>query len=135
MTLFWSSRPVGDSGKGAIPANANLTLRTAKRLQKIVLIGALVIVHAANAGTIALDAALSRTLEKNPEIVQARLALEQAAGRRLVLRSTAYPDVKLQVPAGVQGGKRADEPSVRLAELIFKIQRLGDSRFISPRQH
>jgi outer membrane protein TolC len=69
--------------------------------------------HRLPANTITLDAALSRTLEKNPEIVQARLALEEAAGRRLVFRSTAYPDVKIQVPAGVQGGQRADEPPVR----------------------
>ncbi len=62
---------------------------------------------------ITLDAALSRTLEKNPEIVQARLALEQAAGRRLVFRSTGLPDVRLQGLAGVQGGKRADEPTLR----------------------
>jgi outer membrane protein TolC len=66
-----------------------------------------------HANAITLDAALSRTLEKNPEIVQARLALEQAAGRRLIFRSAAYPDFRLQVPAGVQGGKRADEPPVR----------------------
>jgi outer membrane protein TolC len=66
-----------------------------------------------SANAITLDAALSRTLEKNPEIVQARLALEQAAGRRLVFRSIAFPDVRMQVPVGVQGGKRADEPPVR----------------------
>ena len=65
------------------------------------------------AHAIALDAALSRTLEKNPEIVQARLALEQAAGRRLVFRSTMYPDVRMQGALGVQGGKRADEPPLR----------------------
>ncbi len=60
-----------------------------------------------------LDAALSRTLEKNPEIIQARIALEQAAGRRLVFRSTTLPDVRIQGLAGVQGGKRADEPTIR----------------------
>jgi outer membrane protein TolC len=60
-----------------------------------------------------LDAALSTTLEKNPEIVQARIALEQAAGRRLILRSNALPDFKMQGLAGVQGGKRADEPTIR----------------------
>src|SRR4051812_27761049 len=65
------------------------------------------------ARAITLDAALSRTLEKNPEIAQARIALEQAAGRRLVLRSNALPDVRLQGLAGVQGGKRADEPPIR----------------------
>ncbi|MFL6590284.1 MAG: TolC family protein [Chthoniobacterales bacterium] len=62
---------------------------------------------------ITLDAALSRTLEKNPEIVQARIALEQAAGRRLVLRSTGLPDVKIQGVAGAQGGSRADEPPLQ----------------------
>ena len=65
------------------------------------------------ANAITLDAALSRTLEKNPQIIQARLALEQAAGRRLVLRSTAYPDIRIQGLAGVQGGKRADEPPLQ----------------------
>jgi outer membrane protein TolC len=67
----------------------------------------------ANASTITLDTALSRTLEKNPEIIQARLALEQAAGRRLVFRSTMFPDVRMQGALGVQGGKRADEPPLR----------------------
>jgi outer membrane protein TolC len=62
---------------------------------------------------ITLDAALARTLEKNPEIVQARIALEQAAGHRLVFHSTALPDLKLQGLAGLQGGKRADEPTLR----------------------
>jgi len=66
-----------------------------------------------SANPVTLNAALSRTLEKNPEIVQARLALEQAAGRRLVFRSTGYPDVKIQLQAGLQGGKRADEPPVQ----------------------
>ena len=65
------------------------------------------------AKTVTLDAALSRTLEKNPQIIEARLALEQAAGRRLVLRSIAYPDIRIQGVAGAQGGKRADEPSIQ----------------------
>lgn len=62
---------------------------------------------------ITLDAALARTLERNPEIVQARIALEAAAGRRLVVRSNALPDIRIQGVAGVQGGKRADEPPVQ----------------------
>lgn len=65
------------------------------------------------ANTITLETALSRTLEKNPEIVQARLALEQAAGRRLVFRSNMFPDLSMQVAAGLQGGKRPDEPTLR----------------------
>jgi len=62
---------------------------------------------------ITLDAALATTLEKNPEIAQARIALEQAAGRRLVLRSNALPDVRIQGVAGVQGGKRAGESGIQ----------------------
>ena len=69
--------------------------------------------RSASANTITLETALSRTLEKNPEIVQARLAVEQAAGRRLVFRSTMFPDMNLQGALGVQGGKRADEPTIR----------------------
>jgi outer membrane protein len=65
------------------------------------------------ANTITLETALSRTLEKNPEIIQARLALEQAAGRRLVFRANMYPDVSIQGALGVQGGKRPDEPTLR----------------------
>jgi outer membrane protein TolC len=111
--IFCSRRPVGDAGTRAAAIKANLTLRTAKRLQKTLLFGAFAFTCASNTNAITLDAALSRTLEKNPEIVQARLALEQAAGRRLVLRSTAFPDVKLQGLLGLQGGKRADEPTLR----------------------
>jgi outer membrane protein TolC len=65
------------------------------------------------APALTLDAALATTLEKNPEIAQARIALEQAAGRRLVFRSNALPDLKIQGVAGVQGGDRADEPAIR----------------------
>src|SRR4051812_8045688 len=54
------------------------------------------------ARAITLDAALSRTLEKNPEVAQARIALEQAAGHRLVFRSTGLPDVRIQGLAGVR---------------------------------
>jgi outer membrane protein TolC len=67
----------------------------------------------ASASALTLDAALATTLEKNPEIVQARLALEQAAGRRLVLRANGLPDFKIQGLLGVQGGKRADQPTIR----------------------
>jgi outer membrane protein TolC len=58
---------------------------------------------------ISLDAALAKTLEKNPAIVQAKMAVEQAAGRRLVLRSNGLPNARLQGLLGVQGGKRAGD--------------------------
>jgi outer membrane protein TolC len=104
---------VGDAGKRADAADVDLALRMAKRLQKAAFISALVFLGLAKANAITLDAALSRTLEKNPEIAQARIALEQAAGRRLVFHSTTLPDLKIQGLAGVQGGKRANEPPLR----------------------
>ena len=65
-------------------------------------------------GSITLDGVLNTTLEKNPAIQQAKSNLEQAAGRRLVLRSIIWPNLKSNVPAGVQGGHRAGENSTRV---------------------
>ena len=39
------------------------------------------------AHAVTLDAALAQTLENNPRILQAKTALEEAAGARLILRS------------------------------------------------
>src|SRR5205085_11516875 len=64
---------------------------------------------APNAHALTLDEALARRLEKNPTILDAKLALEQAAGRRLVLRSHGLPDTRIQILAGDQGGKRAGQ--------------------------
>jgi outer membrane protein TolC len=66
------------------------------------------------APAITLDRVLKTTLEKNPAIQRAKANLEQAAGRRLVLRSIAWPNVKVGVPAGVQGGDRAGDNSTKL---------------------
>ena len=63
--------------------------------------------HSSHALT--LDAVLRTTVEKNPEIVRARHALEQAAGRRLVLRAIGLPDAVIGVVGGDQGGHRAGE--------------------------
>ncbi len=41
---------------------------------------------------ITLETAFQRTLENNPTIQEAKVRLEQAAGRRVVLRAIAYPD-------------------------------------------
>ena len=62
---------------------------------------------------ITLDAALARTLEKNPAIQEAKARLEEAVGRRLILRSSALPNAGFAIPAGVQGGKRAGENTVQ----------------------
>jgi outer membrane protein TolC len=114
--FFCSRRPAGDANVGGAFAPrlfaATPTLRIAKRLQKI-LVTALLLFCVTKANALTLDAALATTLEKNPEIVQARLALEQAAGRRLVLRANGLPDFKIQGLLGVQGGKRADQPTIR----------------------
>src|SRR5256885_14876466 len=63
---------------------------------------------------ITLDEVLNSTLEKNPAIQQAKANLERAAGRRLVLRSIVWPNLKLNLPAGVQGGHRAGENSTKI---------------------
>ena len=68
----------------------------------------------ATAPAVTLDEVLNTTLQKNPEIQRARLNLEQAAGHRLVFRSIIWPNVKMNVPAGVQGGDRAGSTSTKL---------------------
>ncbi|MDQ2658852.1 MAG: TolC family protein [Verrucomicrobiota bacterium] len=91
---------------------------------------AFVLCFASGARAITLEAALARTLEKNPVIQDARIRLEEAAGQRLVLRATALPDVKISIPLGVQGGHRAGENSVQpfaFAQGYFR-QPLFDAR-------
>ena len=63
----------------------------------------------AQAPAITLDEALARTLERNPSIRAERLALEAASGRRLVYRSIQWPDARLNLVAGDQGGQRAGQ--------------------------
>jgi outer membrane protein TolC len=53
------------------------------------------------------------TLDNNPEILEAKAGLERAAGQRLVFRSIVWPDIELNVPAGVQYGHRAGESGVK----------------------
>jgi outer membrane protein TolC len=81
---------------------------------RLALVGtAFFISGAASVNAITLDAALAKTLEKNPAILEAKIAVEQAAGRRLVLRSIGLPDARIQGLAGVQGGKRAGQPNTQ----------------------
>lgn len=63
---------------------------------------------------ITLDETLKATLDNNPEIQQAKLKVEQASGRRLVFRSVIWPSLKMNVPAGLQGGDRAGSTSTKL---------------------
>jgi len=75
----------------------------------IALVGASFLSISSAARGVTLDTLLQITLEKNPAIQQAKAHLEEAAGKRLVLRSIMWPDANLRVPAGVQGGQRAGE--------------------------
>jgi outer membrane protein TolC len=121
--LFCSRRPpchaeawqrrVGDAGKRTDGFITNPTLRIAKRLQKTAVVSAFIFSCGASVNAISLDAALAKTLEKNPVILEAKIAVEQAAGRRLVLRSNGLPDIRIQAFAGVQGGKRAGQPDTQ----------------------
>ena len=65
------------------------------------------------AGAVTLETILQTSLERNPDIQEAKSGLEQAAGKRLVFRSVAWPGVELGVPAGVQMGHRAGESGVK----------------------
>lgn len=58
-----------------------------------------------------LEALMQKTVEENPDVQQARLNLEKASGRRLVLRSVGLPDAAIGVVAGDQGGHRSGENS------------------------
>ena len=62
---------------------------------------------------VTLETVLQTSLERNPDIQAAKSGLEQAAGKRLVFRSVAWPDIELGVPAGVQMGHRAGESGVK----------------------
>jgi outer membrane protein TolC len=60
-----------------------------------------------------LDVALRRTIDDNPEIQQARIELERAAGARLIFRSVALPDAYIGVAGGAQGGHRAGQDPIQ----------------------
>jgi outer membrane protein TolC len=83
--------------------------------QHICLVGSLILIacFVYPAGAVMLETVLQTSLERNPDIQEAKSGLEQAAGKRLVFRSVAWPDVELGVPAGVQMGHRAGESGVK----------------------
>ncbi len=74
---------------------------------------ALVLCFPSGVPALTLEAAFARALEKNPAILEAKARLEEAAGRRLILRASALPNAAMMIPAGVQGGKRAGEKPVQ----------------------
>ena len=83
--------------------------------QHICLLGSLILIacFVYPAGAVTLETVLQTSLERNPDIQEAKSGLEQAAGKRLVFRSVAWPDIELGVPAGVQMGHRAGESGVK----------------------
>ena len=62
---------------------------------------------------VTLHEVLRATLNNNPAILEAKAGLERAAGQRLVFRSIVWPDLDVNVPAGVQYGHRAGESGVK----------------------
>jgi len=60
---------------------------------------------------VTLDALMRKTAEKNLAIAEARLAVEQATGKRVVLRAVALPTLGVGVVAGDLGGSRAGQAS------------------------
>ena len=79
-------------------------------MKRTALVGVLLLFCAVGVSdAITLETVLQTTLDKNPAIQQAKLNLEQAAGQRLILRSVIWPSAQIDVPGGVQGGKRAGE--------------------------
>jgi outer membrane protein len=83
--------------------------------QHICLVGSLILIacFVYPAGAVTLETVLQTSLERDPDIQEAKSGLEQAAGKRLVFRAVAWPDVELGVPAGVQMGHRAGESGVK----------------------
>jgi outer membrane protein TolC len=77
------------------------------------IIGIAFIASLSKAQAVTLEQVLQTTLEKNPTIRQAKARLEEAAGRRLELRSIAWVDARIGIPAGVQGGHRAGESGTK----------------------
>ena len=89
---------------------------TGKRLQLagvhfLILVFTTSFAHPTSAVT--LRDVLRTTLERNPEILEAKAGIERAAGQRLVFRSIVWPDFEVNVPAGVQYGHRAGENGVK----------------------
>src|SRR5262245_36783626 len=105
VAVLWATR---DEPAKRIDA----TLPAGKRLQKcaihvLILLSIVFWPHLTSAVT--LHEVLSTTLENNPAILEAKAGLEQAAGQRLVFRSIVWPDIELNVPAGLQYGHRSGE--------------------------
>lgn len=85
-------------------------MRTAAQFALCTLGAALI---ASGSQAITLEAALARTAARNPSIQQAKARLEEAAGRRILLRAPSLPDAGIATFGGLQGGERAGEDAVQ----------------------
>jgi outer membrane protein TolC len=91
--------------------------RSLPRSEKFTMAGILIIILmiwlVSSTSAVTLQTVLQTTLEKNPEIQEAKAGLEQATGQRLVFHSVVWPHAEVGVPAGLQAGHRAGESGVK----------------------
>src|SRR5205085_551436 len=79
----------------------------------VAITGVAILASLSRAHAVTLEQVMQTTLEKNPTIQQAKARLEEAAGRRVELRSINWADARIVLPAGVQGGSRAGESGTK----------------------
>jgi outer membrane protein len=80
----------------------------------VAIFGVTFVATLSRADAVTLEQVLQTTLEKNPTIQEAKAGLEKATGRRLELRSIAWPDARIGIPAGVQGGAQAGDSGTKV---------------------
>ena len=79
----------------------------------VAITGVAILASLSRAHAVTLEQVMQTTLEKNPTIQQAKARLEEAAGRRVELRSINWADARIVLPAGLQGGSRAGESGTK----------------------
>ena len=99
---------------GKVVGKSRCDIRGRRSAASLPALAILWLIAGQGASAITLDETLKATLDNNPAIQQAKLKLEEASGRRLVFRSVIWPNAKLNVPGGVQGGDRAGSTSTKL---------------------
>lgn len=79
----------------------------------VAITGVAIFANPSRADAVTLEQVLQTTLERNAIIQQTKARLEEAAGRRVELRSIMWPDARMTLPAGAQGGSRAGESGTK----------------------
>jgi len=117
-------KPTAQSGAFALWATryeltkrTGTVLSTGKRLRSSatvhVLIFVLIAFFAPATSALTLHEVFRTALDNNPAILEAKAGLERAAGQRLVFRSIVWPDIEVNVPAGLQYGHRSGESGAK----------------------